>query len=663
MPRLKWGAAGERFYESGVDQGVLYLRDKDGIPWNGLKAINEEPNGGEATPYYLDGFKYANLSATEEYGATLEALSAPEAFAECDGLRAIHNGLFADHQPRKAFGLAYRTRIGNDINGVDLGYKIHLVYNAMASPSGKGYSSLGDNTDPIVFSWSLSAIPEKVPGIRSTAHLIIDSRKANRVTLAYLEAVLFGAEGMVPHLPPATKIVEIFAWAVDDANVPLNFYGVATSDQRPLENLATNPSFERSSSVIEVRRNLITNPSFAVDLTGWSAGPSGTLARQAGSSDGNGSATFTGAASGSDLGPRINVSGLTVGYTYIFSLNVHQQALFSPQGIRLGVFHNNKWSTGAWDTEVLVTKRISVVFVAEATSAILVAGSPATANASVPPALYFDRAMLEVGNKHMGYFDGSTQEISDSDLTPAWLGTPGLSASVLRGTSPAAIVTPSTTRVIQSSRNATSRSKSMRLVAISPVSADSPVDIGGSGTSLSGNGISFEAGKTYTVVAKVSLEAAQSGMLSTYARSIMLASNSISGWTGATYQKSDTAPNAPGTYEIRWTFTVPANAIWAILRFYNGGTAGDSDVWFDDFLLVEGVYTGPYFDGESEPFVYNSQMVDPGWYGTPDNSKSDIILDYNLPQNANQGDARLINGSMFVFDNGYWANFGNPPAA
>jgi hypothetical protein len=214
MPTLVWDQTGERFYETGVRNGVLYPRDTTGayplgVAWNGLTAVTESPSGAEATPIYADDIKYLNLISAEEFGATIEAYTYPDEFAACDGSAEIEDGVFAGQQPRQAFGLAYKTVIGNDTDGDTHGYKLHLIYNAIAAPSEKAYATINDSPEAITFSWEVSTTPVVVTGFKPTASLTIDSTKADATNLASLEAQLFGANAQAPTLPLPDAVVAI----------------------------------------------------------------------------------------------------------------------------------------------------------------------------------------------------------------------------------------------------------------------------------------------------------------------------------------------------------------------------------------------------------------------------------------------------------------------
>lgn len=210
VPRLNWSAVGERFYEAGVDRGVLYVGELAGVPWPGLVSVSESPRGGEARPFYIDGFKYANVAASEEFEATISAFQSPPEFATCDGVSSVHNGLFATQQPRKPFGLSYRTKLGNDTEGVDFAYKIHLVYNALAAPSGRTNSTVGQQLQPNTLSWSITTLPPAISGLRPTAHFVIDSRNTPEALLADVEDILYGSEVSSARLPSVAELLGMF---------------------------------------------------------------------------------------------------------------------------------------------------------------------------------------------------------------------------------------------------------------------------------------------------------------------------------------------------------------------------------------------------------------------------------------------------------------------
>jgi hypothetical protein len=198
--KLVWDKTGEHFYETGIKNGVLYPMSESGtypkgVAWNGLTAITESPSGAEATALYADDIKYLNLMSNEEFGATVEAYTYPDEFAECDGSASLTEGVYIGQQARKTFGLCYRTTLGNDAKGNDYGYKLHIIYGAIASPSEKAYSTINDSPDAITFSWELSTTPVAVANFKPTASLTIDSTKVNPQKLAALEEILYGKDG------------------------------------------------------------------------------------------------------------------------------------------------------------------------------------------------------------------------------------------------------------------------------------------------------------------------------------------------------------------------------------------------------------------------------------------------------------------------------------
>ena len=226
--KLVWDKTGEHYYETGVKNGVLYPMSASGtypkgVAWNGLTAITESPSGAEATALYADDIKYLNLMSNEEFGATVEAYTYPDEFAECDGSASLTEGVYIGQQARKTFGLCYRTTLGNDSKGNDYGYKLHIIYGAMASPSEKAYSTINDSPDAITFSCELSTTPVAVANFKPTASLTIDSTKVDPEKLASLEEILYGKDGtgedhstgaVDPRLPLPDEIASIMKGSV-----------------------------------------------------------------------------------------------------------------------------------------------------------------------------------------------------------------------------------------------------------------------------------------------------------------------------------------------------------------------------------------------------------------------------------------------------------------
>lgn len=216
MSKLVWDKTGERFYETGVDHGVLYPVQTGGVyslgvAWSGLTSVSESPSGGDISAYYADNIKYLNLIAAEDYGATVEAYTYPDEFAECDGSAELATGVSIGQQARKMFGLCYRTRVGNDVENSDYGYKLHLIYNALAAPSEKSYSTINDSPEPITFSWEISTTPIDVSGHKPTACVTIDSTKVDATKLASLEKILYGSDDVDPRLPLPDEIATLMS--------------------------------------------------------------------------------------------------------------------------------------------------------------------------------------------------------------------------------------------------------------------------------------------------------------------------------------------------------------------------------------------------------------------------------------------------------------------
>lgn len=229
MSKIVWDKTGERFYETGVKNGVLYPLSSNGtypkgVAWNGLTAVTESPSGAEATALYADDIKYLNLISNEEFGATIEAYTYPDEFAECDGSATLAKGVAIGQQTRKTFGLCYRTTLGNDALGNDYGYKLHIIYGALASPSEKAYATINDSPEAITFSWEVTTTPVSVDNFKPTASLTIDSTKADAAKLAALEEILYGKDGTGdaqtgaadPRLPLPNEIATLMAVTDDN---------------------------------------------------------------------------------------------------------------------------------------------------------------------------------------------------------------------------------------------------------------------------------------------------------------------------------------------------------------------------------------------------------------------------------------------------------------
>lgn len=215
MAELVWDETGKRFYETGVDHGVLYIPDlvgaySDGVAWNGLITVSETPSGAEPNPQYADNIKYLNLFSAEDFGATLEAFTYPDEFAQFDGLGVPQPGVTVGQQDRRGFGLSYRTKLGNDLEGGDYGYKLHLVYGCMASPSEKAYNTVNDSPEAITFSWDISTTPVPVPNMKPTSIITVTSTEVDAAALAALEDRLYGTQSASPTLPLPAAVIALF---------------------------------------------------------------------------------------------------------------------------------------------------------------------------------------------------------------------------------------------------------------------------------------------------------------------------------------------------------------------------------------------------------------------------------------------------------------------
>ena len=218
MSKLTWDEVGKRYYETGCKKGVLYTYKSGayttGVVWNGLRSVAQNPSGAEATALYADDIKYLNLLSNEEFAASIEAYTYPDEFAECDGSAELATGVTVGQQPRKQFGLCYRTAVGNDVDGTEKGYKLHLIYNCLAAPTEKSYATINDSPEAITFSWDISTTPVEVPGHKPTAVVTIDSTKLDetgKTKLTSLEEILYGKDSTEPRLPLPDEIATLFA--------------------------------------------------------------------------------------------------------------------------------------------------------------------------------------------------------------------------------------------------------------------------------------------------------------------------------------------------------------------------------------------------------------------------------------------------------------------
>lgn len=216
MAPLTWDQVGEKVFETGVDRGVLYIPNDSGVynagyAWNGLTTVTESPSGAEASPQFADNIKYLNLVSAEEFGGTIEAFTYPDEFGQCDGSAQPNPGVIVGQQGRKSFGLCFRTKIGNDVDGVDYGYKLHLLYGLQAAPSEKAYATINDSPEAITFSWEVTSTPVPVTGLKPTAQIVVDSTVVDADALADLEDLLYGVGATPAALPTPDAVIALFA--------------------------------------------------------------------------------------------------------------------------------------------------------------------------------------------------------------------------------------------------------------------------------------------------------------------------------------------------------------------------------------------------------------------------------------------------------------------
>jgi hypothetical protein len=209
VPRINWDSSGERFFEAGVDRGVLFTSGNPGVPWSGLLAVTEKPVGGASTSYYVDGLKYLNVSSNEEYAATIEAFTYPEEFYPCEGFGHANTGLFVTQQAKMSFGFCYRTMVGSDLDP-NAAYKIHIVYNALANPADRANHSLKESPETTNFNWDITVLPEAMSGFKPSAHLVIDTRIAHPGAVSDIEDILYGTDSTEARLPLLDEIVSVF---------------------------------------------------------------------------------------------------------------------------------------------------------------------------------------------------------------------------------------------------------------------------------------------------------------------------------------------------------------------------------------------------------------------------------------------------------------------
>lgn len=661
MAKLNWGIIDQRFYEAGADRGVLYPISGPGVPWTGLVSVDERSAGGSPQAYYVDGLKYANLAEASEFEATLTALSAPSEFASCDGTTSLGYGLFATEQPRKSFGLSYRTLIGDPGQGLDRGYKIHLIYNALAAPTSRTNATLSDSPEVVNLSWEISTRPGRSEGIKPTAHLVVDSTKADPLLLTLLEAILYGHDGLSPSLPSALDLIRLFSsWSPFSTGVKPTFIGAHPQATTSVTNLALNPSFEATSGTVEVRRNraLSPMPSATAWTAQWGTGGAGTITYStSGGPGGVGYKQMVWSAPGTGT-PRMILTGVATagipvvaGETIPLSVDV---ACSGRAQITWDWYAGETWlSSGAGPTvtpsaDIASPTRLTATTGPAPATATRLAIYVAVVPADVVAGTTLRATRLLVGDAG-SYFDGSTSP--DSDLTPASTGTANASPSILRGAGVADTVAANCAGVSSTSW-VKSGARSLRLIPTNAANVDSYANLGGGAGGLRHG---MQAGKTYTALATSRLSAPRAG-----AATVRIMVFHRAGGTGSyTYLSSTPAPNTAGELEHRVTFTLPVGTTEAWVRLTNGVALGGGDVWWDNLALVEGEYTGPYFDGRSRDLLYRKQLASGSWVGTPDASTSKLWFSASLPETANEGDVVILRKDATLNVNSVYVFYGN----
>lgn len=434
MTRLTWGAPGERRFETGVDRGVLYF-DNTAHAWNGLISVEESPQGGSAQGYYYDGVKYASLIGPEEFQASVTAVTVPEVFDEIDGRKAIAPGFYAGEQPRRAFDFIYRSKIGSDTKGVDAGYKIHIIYNALAEATSKTYTTMSDQTAPMEVSWTLTTMPPKAAGYKPTAHFVIDATKMEQSLVSVLEGILYGGEGVTPRLPQPQELLNMFgSWISIEPDLPIVFLGKKVRTIKLVENMIANPTFSRvnptsTSNQVE-RTNLFTNPT-AMDGEQWTAS-NGVGSTHSGSGLPYGLPDTFRRVTANSSSPTgfysvVGTSVMLPGKTYTISRYVRSSSRrtirigcdFSKNGVPLPTQSGEPVTLmpGVWTrAHGVVTVPIGATAANPVGYAGLVSGYPGGAGDTIDQT----GQLIELGNQLYPYFDGTNCALYGASVS--WLG-------------------------------------------------------------------------------------------------------------------------------------------------------------------------------------------------------------------------------------------------
>lgn len=623
MTRLNWNQPGTRLYEAGLDRGVFYPPGGEASAWNGLTSLLERSEGGDLSSFYMDGVKYLNVVSNEDFAGTIEAFNRAPGMRHYDGQNLIGGALIVTQQPRRPFNLSYRTLVGDDTKGTARGYRIHLVYNVTLLPTEVPNTTLSDSPEPLKLSWEFSTVPVFVSENRPSSHFIIDAYALDPDVLEAIEDILYGSADTSPVFPTPEQLVLYvsgphYRWV----GVANNSISEKLTGTKIVRNLPPNPGFETpSGNAVEYRKNFATHPT-PVDTNGWHSNlgtsPSSYDAT-GGRRPGTGAKKFTRSAStpsitianagaiGIDVWSVAGRIPVTPGQTWTISANVKANVAFVTR-FTVRFYDDADATVGSalvspsfnGDADAWVRPYNTIAVPAGATNMAInsFAVERASGNTVGTEIAWITDAMYERKGILLPFFNGSAVDAaSDPDLTAAWLGTVNKSDSRLTGSAILNVEEESGQLAIQSTRWASNGTKSLRQISVYTNWFSSGTRLAGAIDSLAGLGMTFVPGKTYTVLVKCRLSAAQVGTLYEHARKIEVryGNGSLTSYWGPQ------APNTEGTHELRYTFTLPPDADRCVVLVHNGASIGNGDVYWDDFLIVEGSYQSSWFSGDSLP--------------------------------------------------------------
>lgn len=631
MPRVDWSAVGKRYYEAGVDRGVLYVGGAASA-WSGLVNVKTSLDGSTSTPYYVDGVRIANFDNIGDLKLTIEAYSSPALFDLCEGL-VTDAGISYAMQRRQEFALTWRTKIGTDQTPVDSPnghYRLHIAYNCLATPASRDYATLNDSPDARTILWDVESHPEPTGvGKRDTAYIVIDSRKVSPGFLAMLELYLYGGIGYNPRLATPTQIQGFLqAWAeISNVTSRLNIYGdLNNPTTTPITNFANNPNFEQVLiNRQELRRNRTLNP-VPSSITGYSA--IGNASIEFATSPPPNYNLVTCTAGALDSGIRLPAAPVNAGDKVTYSIEV--------EGIVAGSWRLrvSGTATSVQTSPVIASPGqvrrfgITVTHTSAGTPTVELLRN-STSGAEVARVRRF---LDELTPKYMQYF-GGTESTTDPEAQSEWTGVVGASQSIL--TVPTLSGVPSASNNIQyaTGDRPIRGGKSLRNYLLN----SNAISIAVSSASLTTDQI-------YTMITAVNArDRAQSltpRIRGNVGLPVVFDQNT---WT----EFRMTLPAGSGSV-IQTGFAVSAGS---------GHQLSDQiDVGY--VALVEGSYDGPYFDGSSNSFVYKNQRCFPRWLGLPNLSQSRVDLIDEFTKPGVEGDAWIYNGYLWAFQNGIWDRLG-----